>query len=146
MVNAVVVVETLLTNGLSQVSDNTEKHTSDESRVNHLSMRITWWYTGCGSTVDQGILVQKESAGARGCVPASKFRNLSKGSPVSSVRVVLAFPVRAILRVVVRVRVTFLHHVRVVVLGKCGSGGLVSLVWCGVVWCGGQYSVLTGCG
>ena len=65
MVIAVVVVEALLANGLFQVSDNTEKRTSDESRANHLSMRITWWYTGCGSTVDQGILVQKESAGAR---------------------------------------------------------------------------------
>ena len=72
---------------------------------------------------------------------------------MSSVRVVLAFPVRAILRflyrsavMVVRVRVTFLHHVRVVVPGKCGSGGLVILVWCGMVWCGGQYSVLTVCG
>ena len=39
-------------------------------------------------------------------------------------------------RVVVRVRVTFLHHVRVVVLGKCGPGGLggPGVVWCGVVW------------
>ena len=49
-------------------------------------------------------------------------------------------------RVVVRVRVTFLHHVRVVVLGKCDPGGLggPGVVGCGMVC--GQYSVLTGWG